>query len=863
MDSEVDNELPEGWVEEDDDLPEGWVEEETPRQDEEFPDYDPNLEFNGDYGVLGQLLKSGLSGATLGFSEKFDALKPAKPEETDNPLAYSAATASGEITGSLLPLSKMLNYTNKAAASLAAKSPVFKRQIGSLLNILGVGAVGGAHHGISKTLKGNEITSDEILEHGAWWSALDTGLRFLGVAGKGGAFAATVLRRAEQTGLPEKQTVNLMLGDLEKIGTDVTKVEDVAKSAMEWLKQPITDAEAQAAAQLARREATSKSAEAAEQALNPEPITPTDLKDRYISDEPLKRLGQEVRINAEEFDPATTTFEKEAKALEDGAVNEMSEKISPRAASKEELGDTIKETVESNLEKAKSEYRPLYTEVKEAAEGILSNPSKTAEVAGDKLLRISKLKTKPAGYPAVISNLENALKDIGYTIERDEAGEIAGIFKETDVSVSDQIELAIRLNEIVDYEAVEPTVKDTLKGVVRALKQDIRTGLAANPDTLAAFELAEQAHANTASKFSTPTMRKIRGQDAGEKIAKMAESPSTFAALKETLSQEVVKQVEREFLEDLQGKSFENAKKQYREMRSHISKEASDIAKQILEGKNPYNPLARKKAIQNSVLEDLSNAFTTGERPSKALNLWKTPKGQKIIRETFKGSPNWQPVKQYLEKQSFNDMVASVMKDGQIDVKSLKKFLKDPTSLSNIRAQGGKEAVQFFKSLESNIQNLERNVKLLERVPFESNVFKQKMLEAELRLASQKQITKTGQEALKTQRARAKESTGEKGKKILKESVEKSYPIKTRLQNARKWFTETMGINEKGIISVFGLMKLGLPNTVATMIGFRIMERMLTSARFRKAFKEASKYHANPQRFLLSIKKMGEALDNE
>lgn len=860
MDSDVDD-LPEGWVEESDDLPEGWVEEEAPRQEEEFPDYDPRTEFEGNYGVLGQLLKSGASGATLGFSEKFNALKPAKPEETDNPLAYKLAGVAGETAGSFLPLSKMLNYTSKAAAGLAAKSPVFKNQIGSLLNILGVGAAGGAHHGISESLKGNEITSNEILEHGAWWSALDAGLRALGVAGKGGAFAASLLRRSEQTGLPEKQIVNLMLGDIEKFGIDAAKTQELAVRSMKWLEQPITEVEA--AAQAATREGTSKSAELAEQALKPEPITPTDLKDRHISKEPLKKLGQEVKINAEEFDPAVTTFEKEAKSLEEGAISQKAEQISERAASKEELGDRIKTTVEENLENLKEAYRPLYTEAQEAAEGLLHVPQGTAREAGEKLLRISRLKTKPAGYPAVIKQLETVLEDIGYTVERAEDGTITQIIQTRDASVADTIELAKRLNEIIDFEAVEPTVKDALRGVVREAKKDIRAGLASNPDALTAFELAEAEHARVASKFSKPSIRKIRGEGAGEKISKMAESPSTFADLKETLSPEVVKQVEREFLENLQEKNFESAKKQYREMKKHISNETDAIAKQVLEAKNPYNPLARKKAIQSSVLEDLSNSFTTGERPSKTLNLWKTSKGQKLIKETFKNSPNWQSVKQYLEKQSFNDMVASVMKEGQIDVKSLKKFLKDPMSLNNIRSQGGEEAVQFFNKLESNIHSLERNVKLLDRVPFESNVFKQKQLEAELKLASQKRTTKVGEESLETLRNRAKESKGEKGKKILKESVEKAHPTKAKLTNARKWFTETMGINEKGIISVFGLMKLGLPNTVATMVGFRVMGRMLTSPRFRKAFKDASKYHANPERFLLSIKKMGEALDNE
>jgi hypothetical protein len=93
--------------------------------------------------------------------------------------------------------------------------------------------------------------------------------------------------------------------------------------------------------------------------------------------------------------------------------------------------------------------------------------------------------------------------------------------------------------------------------------------------------------------------------------------------------------------------------------------------------------------------------------------------------------------------------------------------------------------------------------------------------------------------------------------------VEKDFPLLSKTKKWKEWFSETMGLNPKAAMSVFGLMKLGLPDTVATLLGYRMMSSMLTSKRVRDAFSKASKHYTDPLKFILAVEELEEVLDEE
>lgn len=927
--------LPTGWTideEPKNNLPPGWKVEEEPSRPNAVRDVvgeelaaqgiEDENEFERAAGLgTAEATRGFISGVTLGISENIPGLKTG-----DN-----AAATAGKVVGSLMPLSRLIKVFSGPVMKLAAKSPVFQKQLGSLATMFGVGATA---KGIETLGQGEIPSADDLLEHGVEWAALDAVLMSLGA---GGRFAKGLLSKSQATGIPRKELLNQTLIELKQSGFDITKKDQAERAtakALEILERPIPETERklslpekqpsnvetiaqerlnqlleqpQIKLQAAPEEVIQKpSNKLAQKILNPEEITPKELKTKKINDEAVNRLTKENIVLSEPYQPEGINFTKEAAALEKNAIQDQIDTVGTRAATEEELGTAIREDIDAQLEARKAEYRPLYKQAETASEEIAHIPQNTAREAGNKLRSISRLSTKPAGYNTVIKSLEDVLADAGFSIERNKFGDIGEIISTKDVPVSDTIELARRLNEMVDYEAVEPTVKDALRSVARAAKQDIRVGLKSNPDALAAFELAEEAHANTAKKFTKDSIRGIRGQQAGEKISKLAESPSTLGNLKEVLSPEQYLQLEREMLEKLNAKTYEQGKKQLKELEKHLSAENKKLAREIVESKNPHNPDVKKKIIQDSILNDMSNAFTNGSRPSKTLDLWKTPKGQKLVKETFHNSPNWPQVKSYLEKQSFNDMVSSVLKDGKLDLKKFKSFMSDPATVNNIRSQGGEEAVTFFRNMNSQVKQLEGNVKLLDHFPKEKDISRGKDLikrqkqrnieEKELLLKeeeaaneAQKELNqkmgklpegKLGKEKIRRTKEKnlqenpvekvAKENlsprektTGERGSKILKRMTDKDFPIRAKTKKWEQWFKETMGLNTQGFMTVFGLMKLGLPNTVVNLIGYRIFNRMLTSPRLRNAFSEAAKYKSDPVKFILAMEEIEQVMDEE
>jgi len=670
-------------------------------------------------------------------------------------------------------------------------------------------------------------------------------------------------------------------------------------------------------------------------------LTPKDIKTRVIEDRPVNQLTKKVHELSEPYKPLAVDLVKEAAALENTAIQGKINQVGTRAASMEVLGTSIRENVNEALEAAKAEYAPLYVEAERIAHTVTHVPTRAINTAINRLLRLASLRTRPAGYNAVIENLEGVLEDLGATATIAESLGVqaaAGV----EIPVSRSIEVARRLNEIVTYEAIEPTVKDVLKKEVLDLKADIRTGLVQVPDALAAFELAEAQHAVVAQRFGRDSIKSIRGQQAGERVAKMVESPTTFAELKPILSPAQTQQIEREFLEKLNEQTFDKSQKSLREMERHLSAENRKLAREIVESKNPHNPQVRRKLKQEAILDDLSQSLSTGDRPKLALNLWKTPEGQKLVNEALHNSPNKARLTKYLQEQSFEDLKRSVFKsDGTLNLDKFKEFMRDPGTVNNIRMMGGEDAVKFFRNLGSQVKEMGTNLKIIQHFPTEEQIDRQLSYRKKPELArespgqrkleqivskekqTERQITGLGKEKLELgpkgkstrdeQALAAKEQRGGKrleelaakenrterqigeigkeklptkktdkevleakahrGDEILKRMKRKDYHAKQKLEDWNEWIKDTLHLNTKSAISVFGIAKLGgsatsaittgIPTVLIGLVGYRMMNRLLTSPRTRRAFLDACKKKSDPIKFVLGMEAFGNSIKEE
>lgn len=894
MGEKVDSGLPEGWSfaeDEADQLPPGWsFEEENPRgeafrdkigEELERAGYDnvnmdelfsEDLERAADLGVA-EATKGFLSGGTFGLTEWVPGLK------THDTLASTA----GKVMGSIPGLSKIQGFFTGQALKLAAKSPIFQRQAGAFMNLVGAGLTGATSEALEKGIKLEVPSGDDLLRHGASWALLDGGLRLLGA---GGAFAKSLLGLSKKTGTLQQDLLNDVIEEVVESGVDMSRPDRVGAKALEVIERMKAEAEAVEPTlrkvEIPRAELSAEE-KVAQEALKQPEVTPESLENKTFSDQTKKRIEEMPYVVVEPKSPTSIDYSKESAKLEDAALEKNIDAVGKRALSSEELGESIQKEVDTALEKTEREYKPLYSQAKKAAGKIVHTAETTAKNAGNKLIELERLETRPSDYVNIINRLESTLKDLGYKVQRHKNGKIDKILKTSDTLVSDQIELAQRLNSTINYESVDPTVKNYLKTIVRDLKADIKKGLSKNSDALAKFELAEEAHGAAAGKFRTKAVKALRISEKPENIVKNIDSPSVFSNLKEVMSPKQFKQVEREVLEKMREQSYEKARKTYRELKKHMSEDAKKAAEDIIGIKNPHNPAVRDKLAKQGILEDLSNAFSTGKRPSKTLDMWGTKKGRQLVEEAFKGSKNWKEVKSYLEKQSFNDMLTSVMdKSGRIDPTKLKQMMKNSLTVKDIRAQGGEEAVEFFEKMSAKIEQLEKSKSFFDRVPSKEEIDRMRRFAssekgtlgkeklekaAERRFPKEKKTQEVAKEAgvvsKKAKEGPKKIPKSERGENILKRMVEKDFPTQAKFKEWGQWFKETIGIRPEGFMTVFGLMKLGIPNSVSLLVGYRLMNKMLTSQSMRKAFTDMANHSSDPIKFVIGIDRVLSLMDEK
>ncbi len=231
--------------------------------------------------------------------------------------------------------------------------------------------------------------------------------------------------------------------------------------------------------------------------------------------------------------------------IERTRADELVESVGERAETDKVLGENIKADIEKNFKEAEKQYQPLYQEIKTAAKDIKHKPNSTIKLANSILDHINSLKTRPEGYQKVINTLNDNLQDMGYYIAeviggkllvRDASGnpiKLTPFAVQEEVSLSQTMELAQRLNKIVDYDIVGPSIKNQLKPVVNSLKKEIKEALeSANPDLSKKFIQAEGLYADTAKKYGNEVITGIRGQQKAERVASSLLEPTVLENLK-------------------------------------------------------------------------------------------------------------------------------------------------------------------------------------------------------------------------------------------------------------------------------------------------------------------------------------------
>lgn len=744
---------------------------------ENIPERKPLTDEEKQQIYSGAGLKNMLSGATLGLSENIPGLG-LSDKERENLMA--SETLGGWLAG-FLPVETAIKWVanpiTRKTAQWASASPYGKQILTSLGRLTGIGTAGAALEGTEKVFKGELPDLETMAEQGSEWIALDLLLSGLG---KTGSFVKSLLNKSKKINKPSAKVLRDTVNKMRERGVDFSDSErasTVALDIVEDLSQPY------------------------------QKITSTDLKDSKISDKSTKRMIQDSSKLTESL-PENLDATDLIKRAEEAYPQEILDSISPRAETELELGNSIKNGIDAEIQKAKDVYNPLYDSSENIAKGIETLPEDSIDTAKTILEDLKSLKTKPSGYQTVINTLETSIKDLGETSTK------LGTTTE-EVSVSKMMELKRRLSEIVDYDVLDWTIKKKLTPLIKSLKNEINDTLRLNNrEAFLNWNSAEKTYAQSADRLKTQNIRKIRGETRPERIANDIKSPSVLKELKEALPSDIYAQTEREVLEQINAASYDKAKSIQREMSKSLSKEANAAAEKLVESKRATTQRNRAKVAQDSVLDELASSYEKGIRPKNTLDLWKTDRGQTIVRDALKGSPNKNEIIEYLNKQSVKDVIKTLLdKEGSIDYTKVNKVVRDRGSRQMMERVGGKEAVMFLGQLEQLAKQMESNLRR------KATIFE----------------TKTP----------TTKGAGDRGKELIRKRARKNAPIEALIDDYAKKFGISSPYKIKYLLAGLGVG--AAPKIAATAFTARVLYKMMNTPRLRKALKDAGSRKISPE----------------
>jgi hypothetical protein len=840
----------------------------------------------------GEALKSSISGLTFGASE----IIPGLEVDEEN---YPEVSAFYKTLGSLNPLTKLHRAINNPLTQMAAKSPYLAKSLTSLAEIAGVGLTGMTEESIKEVFKGQVPSPEKILESGSDWVKFDLILKSLG---KTGQFANWIKNKIKGTEKPSFEAINDFLTQMKKDGVDISNTDRVSAYVLSNLNKPVEKVSKGVQDIKLSSKKPSFEAESAQEALGLKPkdqmgspFSPKsdvvkspenkiyDIKNKKIEPLEYEKLSTNSLRFSEPYQPDQIDAQSAINKLNKTRANELMESVGERSPTKKTLGESVQKDINNGIKEAKKQHEPLYESVKEGSKNIKHKPETTIALAESILNNLNSLKVKPEGYKKVISTLNDSLADMGLYIEN--FGQNIGIVDVLgnkinfnplriieEISVDKTIELAKRLNEIINYDLLDPSIKNVLKPISKSLKTEINETLKQKkPDLYQIYKNVESSFAESAKKFRNDPIKKIRGESQPEKISSKLVEPTTLESIKETVTPQTFKQIEREIIESIKDMSFENANKTYREIEPFLNKEAKDASRSIISEKSPYGKIKPSQDIKESIISDLNKAFNTNKRPETTLNLWKTIKGQNLINEALEGTPNKKEVLSYLKEQSLYDFSKSIVDNsGKIDFKKFNDLVKDPATIVNLRLMGGNDAVKFFNDLEQMSKIIKFNTKMIEKMP-------------NVKLSPSKGTFKLGEEILEKTGQKNKLLTKEvekfkeilpkkqesrkfiKGQETLDRAARKRQPFKFKMQDLSEKYNITPTM--KGILYGLGLVKYTTASAlipIGTLL-YKLASKPSTRSTFRMLLntskpKGGKSFDLTP--FIKTLKKLDEELEN-
>lgn len=382
--------------------------------------------------------------------------------------------------------------------------------------------------------------------------------------------------------------------------------------------------------------------------------------------------------------------------------------ISKAPETKKKSWELIKNQVEERFNNLKEQYSKLYEVVQNKGQTIRSIPFHTLERSKSIYDQLQQtLRQKTLRQIPEESGVSKILSDIIERINPHQAG-----FR--DANLAELIATKRSINRVMQTDVI-PSVKDLLKPVNAALKEDIAAALKGSPKLARQYQEAEKLFKRAQDLYNNDTILKLRRTESPEKMGELFTSPSSLQRLNEAIGKKnpIKNLADRMVVEEIGKKSTEHARELSREMRQFMSEKANKGLQKLLEHGDKLTSKGAQNIARGNLLSDLQKSFEAGSRPEFALKMMQSPKGYRFVEENLRKSKQGKKMWNSLKRLGVEDLFSTISKEGKIDFEKAKDLLKDPHVRRMVTDAMGKDGLRFFQNLENYGKNFAHNLRLI------------------------------------------------------------------------------------------------------------------------------------------------------
>lgn len=372
-------------------------------------------------------------------------------------------------------------------------------------------------------------------------------------------------------------------------------------------------------------------------------------------------------------------------------------------------------TVNEAYKEEREALRPKYEAVRQEAKNVLLEPGN--EVAQAKQLKkeLNNVKTSPSAYKTVSKVVDDVISDLA---PKGKKGKDGKFIKPKPVTADKGLDLSVRLNDLINFEGLTPSIIDRLKPLRKSIKQRTAAALKeANERVYETLVEADKEYQGIATKYGTDTIRKLRSTELPESLTAEYLKPSNIEDLRNLLGgTDTWASIERQIVDALGRQSYDKGIRTLEKLSPYLSQRAKQSAQELINLGDIQTPSGRVRATQNKIADDVASAIQDRKDPVYTLNIMQTPRGYDSAKRLLSISPEGKRLFNILERKVLDKMLDGIKGEKGVDWQKMKPLLKDPDARKMFQKMLGNDGVQFIENLDKYRENITRNLDKIKKV---------------------------------------------------------------------------------------------------------------------------------------------------